>query len=142
MQRGDYMEAFALGDGHLAAIPSLLRATSSSLSISSGASIGREASMVQLAALTGSLMGRLLRMWRPQMRLMLACGAAAGIASAYNAPIAGALFVAEIMLQSFAIESLGPLIVASVIANLITRQFLDFRPYITCPHCTCSWVRR
>lgn len=129
----DYMEAIALGDGKMAARASLIRALSSVLSVTSGASIGREASMVQLAALTGSLFGRWRRLARQRLRLLVACGAAAGISAAYNAPIAGALFVAEIILKSFAIESLGPVIVASVVANLTVHQFLGFSPLYDMP---------
>ncbi|KAF7599876.1 MAG: chloride channel protein [Candidatus Dactylopiibacterium carminicum] len=129
----DYMEAITLGDGHIGARASLVRALSSALSVASGASIGREAPMVQLAALTGSLIGRWRRMPRQRLRLLVACGAAAGLSAAYNAPIAGALFVAEIVLGSFAIEALGPLIVASVVANLTVHQFLGFAPLYKMP---------
>lgn len=129
----DYMESIALGDGRIGARASLLRALSSVLSVSSGASIGREASMVQLAALAGSLLGRWRRLPRQRLRLLVACGAAAGISAAYNAPIAGALFVAEIVLKSFAIEALGPLIVASVVANLTVRQFFGVAPLYDMP---------
>jgi CIC family chloride channel protein len=72
---------------------------------------------------------------------MVACGAAAGVATAYSAPIAGALFVAEIVLQSVAIESLGPLLVAAVAANLTLTAVLGFAPVyhmpaFTLPHTT------
>jgi CIC family chloride channel protein len=130
---GDYMEAIALGAGDLGVRPSLLRALSSAATVSSGGAIGREGPMVQLAALAGSLMGR----WRnapvPRRRLMVACGAAAGIATAYNAPIAGALFVAEIVLQSLAIESLGPLIVASVTAHVTMSELVGAAPVYQMP---------
>lgn len=117
----DYMEAVALGDGVVPAKSSLLRSAAALFSIASGASIGREGPLVQLAALAASATGQLRRMAPTRLRLMVACGAAAGIAAAYNAPIAGALFVAEIVVGSIAMESLGPLILSSVIAALTTR---------------------
>jgi chloride channel protein, CIC family len=130
---GDYMEAISLGSGDLPVRVSLARALSSAATVATGGAIGREGPMVQLAALTGSLVGR----WRnapvPRRRLMVACGAAAGIATAYSAPIAGALFVAEIVLQSVAIESLGPLLVAAVTANLTLTALLGFSPVYHMP---------
>ena len=68
------------------------------------------------------------------MRLLVGCGAAAGIASAYNAPIAGALFVAEIVLGSVAMEIFGPLVFASVIATLTVRGFIGSDPIYAIPH--------
>ncbi|WP_416238658.1 chloride channel protein, partial [Raoultella planticola] len=59
----DYMEAIAVGDGVLSARQSLVRSASSLCSVASGASIGREGPMVQLAAMCGSLVGRVLRHW-------------------------------------------------------------------------------
>jgi chloride channel protein, CIC family len=130
---GDYMEAISLGSGELPVRVSLARALSSAATVATGGAIGREGPMVQLAALTGSLLGR----WRnspiPRRRLMVACGAAAGVATAYSAPIAGALFVAEIVLQSVAIESLGPLLVAAVTANLTLTALLGFSPVYHMP---------
>jgi len=130
---GDYMEAVSLGDGDLPVRVSIARALSSAATVATGGAIGREGPMVQLAALTGSLIGR----WRaapiPRRRLMVACGAAAGVATAYSAPIAGAMFVAEIVLQSVAIESLGPLLVASVAANLTQSELVGFAPVYHMP---------
>lgn len=125
---GDYMEAVALGSGDLGARASLLRALSSAATVASGGAIGREGPMVQLAALCGALIGRWRNVPVPRRRLYVACGAAAGIATAYNAPIAGAMFVAEIVLRSLAIESLGPLIVAAVAANVVVGSLTDFAP--------------
>jgi len=68
-----------------------------------------------------SLVGRWRQFTPPQLRLIVACGAAAGIASAYNAPIAGSFFVAEIILGTIAMESLGPLAVSAVVATLTVR---------------------
>lgn len=130
---GDYMEAVVLGNGDLGVRASLLRALSSTVTVASGGAIGREGPMVQLAALTGALFGRWRALPVPRRRLYVACGAAAGIAAAYNAPIAGALFVAEIVLRSLAVESLGPLIVAAVAAKLVVAQLLGFRPVYHMP---------
>ncbi len=129
----DYMEAVAVGDGVIGARPTVLRALSSLLSIGSGASIGREGPMVQLAALIGSKIGVLRRVPLPRRRLLVACGAAAGIASAYNAPIAAAVFVAEIVMGSFAMESFGPLLVASVSADAMIHRLLGYAPVFQVP---------
>ena len=115
---GDYMEAVVLGRGELHAGSSLLRALSSACSVVSGGAIGREGPMVQLAALTGSLLAGLRTMPVPRRRLLVACGAAAGLTTAYGTPIAGALFIAEIVLQSLATETLGALLITSVTAHV------------------------
>jgi CIC family chloride channel protein len=129
----DYMEAVAVGDGVIAAKPALIRSISSLLTIASGGSIGREGPMVQLAALIGSKVGVLRKAPVPRRRLLVACGAAAGIASAYNAPIAGALFVAEIVMGSIAMESFGPLLVASVSADATIHRLLGYGPVFDVP---------
>lgn len=117
----DYMEAVVLGDGNLSIRASLVKCVSACFSASSGSSIGREGPLVLLAAVAASVVGRVLRFPLARKRQLVACGAAAGIASAYNAPVAGALFVAEIVLGSVAMESFGPLVVSSVVATLVTR---------------------
>ncbi|WP_206144985.1 ClcB-like voltage-gated chloride channel protein [Burkholderia sp. Ac-20384] len=124
----DYMESVALGNGVVPVRQSLWRSVSSLLTIGSGGSIGREGPMVQLAALAASLVGRFAHFDPPRLRLLVACGAAAGITSAYNAPIAGAFFVSEIVLGGIAMESLGPMIVSSVVANIVMREFAGYRP--------------
>jgi CIC family chloride channel protein len=124
----DYMEAVTIGDGVVPVKQSLWRSISSLFTISSGGSIGREGSMVQLAALCASLIGRVVHFDPPRLRLLVACGAAAGITSAYNAPIAGAFFVTEIVLGSIAMESFGPIVVSSVVANITMREFAGYRP--------------
>ncbi len=130
----DYMEAVAVGNGQLGGRAVLLQVASSFFSIGSGGSIGREGPMVQLAAMLASQVGRWTQAPIPRQRLLVACGAAAGIAAAYNAPIAGSLFVAEVVLGSIAMESFGPLIVASVVSDAITRQLLGAGPVYQVPH--------
>jgi CIC family chloride channel protein len=130
---GDYMEAIALGNGDIHVGHSVLRALSSLATVASGGAIGREGPMVQLASLAGSLVGRWWALPVPRRRLYVACGAAAGIATAYNAPIAGALFIAEIVLHSLAMASLAPLIVAAVAANLVVRELAGYAPVYQMP---------
>lgn len=123
----DYMEAIVVGDGTIPTRPTLAKSVSSLLSIASGGSVGREGSMVQLGAWAASLAARPGR-GPARRQLLVACGAAAGIAAVYNAPLAGAIFVGEIVLQTIAIESLGPLLVAAVTASAVSRQVLGAAP--------------
>lgn len=124
----DYMEAVSIGDGRIPVRQALVRSASSLFSVASGGSIGREGSMVHLAAMCASLVGRIAKFRPSRLRLLVACGAAAGITSAYSAPIGGALFVAEIVLGSIAMESFGPLLVASVVANITMRELTGYAP--------------
>ena len=129
----DYMEAIVLGDGRIPVAQTLARSVSSLASIASGGSIGREGSMVQLSALCTSLLGRFFKFPIERLRLLVACGAAAGLTAAYNAPIAGAFFVAEIVLGSIAMESVGPIIVAAVVANIVMRGLPGYQPVYEMP---------
>ncbi|MES2310278.1 MAG: ClcB-like voltage-gated chloride channel protein [Verrucomicrobiota bacterium] len=137
----DYMEAVGVGDGVIRSRSTLVKSASSLLTIASGGSIGREGSMVQLSAMLASLVGRKASFTSPRLRLLSACGAAAGIASAYNAPIAGALFVAEIVYGSIAMETLGPLVLSSVVATVTVHQLLSSGPAFQIPafHIASNW---
>jgi CIC family chloride channel protein len=124
----DYMEAISIGDGVVPVAQSLWRSISSLCTIGFGGSIGREGPMVQLAALAGSIVGRCVHFDPQRVRLLVACGAAAGITSAYSAPIAGAFFVTELVLGSIAMEAFGPVLVASVVSNIVMREFSGYKP--------------
>ncbi len=129
----DYMEAVVLGDGRISTRRTLVKSLSALFTIASGGSIGREGPLVQLSSVIASGLGRLQKWSTPRLRLLVGCGAAAGIASAYNAPIAGAIFVAEIVLGSMAMEMLGPLIFSSVVATLTVQGFLGSDPLYQIP---------
>lgn len=124
----DYMEAVVLGDGRLPVRATLVRSASALFSITSGEAIGREGPLVQLAALAASLAARLRCLAPARRRVLVACGAAAGLASAYHAPLGAALFVAEIVIGSIAMETLGPLLISSVVATLVTRALSGAEP--------------
>src|SRR5258708_20602347 len=110
------MEAIVVGNGNIWVAASLVKSTSALFSISSGASIGREGPLVQISSLVASLVGRARSFPVAQRRHLVACGAAAGIASAYNAPIAGSFFVAEIIFGTLAVGSLCPLVFAALVS--------------------------
>jgi CIC family chloride channel protein len=113
------MEAVARGTGRLPLKITLLRALSSFCSIVSGSSVGKEGAMIQLAALAGSVFpsSRAEATCDSNMRRMLtACGAAAGLATAYHTPLSAAVFVAEVVFGALAVQRLMPLFLASVAA--------------------------
>ena len=132
-KQADYLEAIAVGDGRQDVRNTLLRSASSLCTIASGGSIGREGAMVQLAAATGSWVGQLARFDGDNLRLLLACGAAAGFASAYDAALSGAIFIAEIVYGTLMIRRLGPLMVASVTANVTVHQVLGYEAVYKIP---------
>jgi CIC family chloride channel protein len=129
----DYMEAVVVGSGNISISASIVKSLSALFTISTGGSIGREGPLVQLSSLMASLVGRFRRFPIPQRRHLVACGAAAGIASAYNAPIAGSFFVAEIVLGTVVVESLAPLILASVVATFASRAMHGSDPLYKSP---------
>ena len=127
------LEVVVAGDGRLPLRTALVNAVSSLISISTGASIGREGLIIQLASATGSKLGQIAK-WPPyRLRLLVACGAAAGLAAGCNAPIAGAVFAAQIVLGNFSMNLFAPLVVSSVTASIISRGFFGWKPLYTVP---------
>ena len=127
------LEAVAVGDGRLGMRATLIHAWSSLLSIGTGASIGREGAITQLTAAFASKWGQFHR-WQPyRLRLMGACGAAAGLAAAYNAPIAGALFAAVVLVGNFSMNLFAPLVMASVVATMVSRFWFGIEPWYLLP---------
>ncbi|HXE18941.1 MAG TPA: ClcB-like voltage-gated chloride channel protein [Castellaniella sp.] len=114
-----YMEAVAIGDGHMSIRQGILRSLSSLFTVATGGSIGREGAMVHLASLAASGLGRFLHIDTARLRLLVACGAAAGVSAAYGAPIAGAVFVGEIILGSMSFQNFGPLLMAGTVSSLV-----------------------
>lgn len=129
----DYMEAVAIGDGRMPVRQGLLRSLSSLSTVASGGSIGREGAMVHLAALSASVLGRVLRFPTGRLRLLTACGAAAGVSAAYGAPLAGAVFVGEIILGSMSFQSYGPLLVAAASSSLMMHATGAYAPRYPLP---------
>ncbi len=123
----DYLEVINARLDAIPTRPSLLRAFSALASIASGASIGKEGPMVQLSALSGSLLKKYLPIrWQLETTDLVAMAAAAGLAAVYHAPLAAAIFLAEIAFGVLALQRLVPLIIASCSA-VLTLRCLGYR---------------
>ena len=96
----------------------------STLTIGSGGSAGAEGPIVTIGSVLGSWVARRLRTNPQHTATMLGCGAAAGLASVFNAPIAGIFFVLEILLRDFSLRTFTPIVIASVISSACTRSVL------------------
>jgi chloride channel protein, CIC family len=127
------LEVVVAGDGRLRMRSALVKTLSSVISISTGASIGREGSIIQLTATLASKAGQ-LGDWQPyRLRLLVACGAASGFAAAYHAPVSGAVFAAQIVLGNFSMNLFAPLVFASVVATMVSRSFFGLHPWYEVP---------
>lgn len=127
----DYLEAIRTNDGVIPFRATVIRLVSSLFSVSSGSSIGREGGMVQFSAMLTSILGQFGGFPPERLKLLVGCGGAAGLAAAYNTPLAGALFIAEIVTGSLAIECLGPLIISAFTSTLIVRHWIGTHPIFT-----------
>jgi CIC family chloride channel protein len=114
----DAIEANALYGGRMSLRDSLLLGFSTMLSGGFGASVGLEAGFTQVGAALGSRLGKILRLRRDDVRTLVACGAAGGIAAAFNAPLAGAFYAFELILGSYAPASLGAVAVAGLVGTV------------------------
>ncbi len=116
----DVMEAVSLKSGPVRFRATVYRALASLGIIATGGSVGREGPIIALASAASSGLARLLGAPARDRPLLLGCGVAAGFASAYNAPIAGAIFALEVVLGNFAMEVFAPVVVAAVSSTLFT----------------------
>ena len=98
------------------------------ITIGSGGSAGAEGPIIQIGAGLASGVGRLFRVARHHMPILVGCGCAAGISAIFNAPIGGVLFTIEVILQDFSIRAFMPLVLASVVANVMTQTI--FRDWL------------
>jgi len=105
----------------------------SAICIGSGGSAGREGPIVQIGSAIGSTVGQMFRMSGDRVKILVGCGAAAGISSVFNAPIAGVIFSLEIILGDFAITTFSPVILSSVVASVVTRSVLGDHPAFSVP---------
>jgi CIC family chloride channel protein len=129
----EILEAIWVRSGRVRLRPALARGFLTLVAVAMGASVGREGALIYFGAAAASWLGRRANIDADQLKLLVACGASAGIAAAYNTPIGGALFGLEVFLGGLALELYGPIIFATVTATLISRTLLEDHPSYVIP---------
>ncbi len=124
------MKALAIGGGRIRHRVTILKALVTSLLISSGASVGREGPIVQIGSSIGSSISQFLKLGLERRRLAVACGAAAGMAATFQAPIAGTMFAVEILLFDLEVSSMSNIVISAVTGTVVARQILGPRATI------------
>jgi chloride channel protein, CIC family len=115
----DPIEANALHGGRMSLLGSLIVAAQTVWSSGVGASVGMEAGYTQLASGIASRLGMAFRLRRADLRVLVGCGAAGGIAGAFGAPLAGAFYGFELIIGGYSPNSLAPVAVAALIGYLV-----------------------
>ena len=117
----EVLRAVAQREGRLEPWQGTAYASKAALTTAAGGSAGLEGPVVVFGASTASGLARRLRLPRDRVRVLVAAGAAAGIAASFNAPMAGALFALEIIIGDFALTTFSPVVIASVIGTVVSR---------------------
>nr|WP_245282401.1 MULTISPECIES: chloride channel protein [Hyphomicrobiales] len=121
----DPVEANALHGGRMSIKDSLILIGQTLISNGFGASVGLEAGYTQGGAALASGLARFLQIRRSDMRTLVGCGAAGAIAAAFNAPVTGAFYAFELIIASYTIGTLAPVIVASIAAVAVARVLME-----------------
>lgn len=97
------------------------------LSLFAGLSLGREGPSIQIGAMSGKAVSRILDRGKTEERFLLTCGASAGLSAAFHAPLAGVMFSLEEIHKNFSVSVLISVMTASITADYISSRFLGFR---------------
>jgi CIC family chloride channel protein len=127
------MDAVANRGGHIRRRVALLTSLNSGTTIGSGGSAGKEGPIVQIGAAIGSGIGQLFHVSSQRLKILVGCGAAAGLASVFNAPIAGVVFAIEIILADFSLAVFTPIVISSVIATALSHYIIGSSPFLKIP---------
>ena len=129
----DVQRAVAREGGRLPLQPTLARTAASAVTLGSGGAAGSEGPVAVLGAALASFLGRAFKFDPARTKVMVAAGAAAGISAAFNAPLAGAFFALEEILGSLSVGAFPSVVVASVVAAVVSHSFLGNNPAFPIP---------
>ncbi len=129
----DVQVAIARRGGDIPTRPAFARTAASAITMGAGGSAGSEGPVAVLGSAIGSFLGRMFKFAPSRVKVLVGAGAAAGISAAFNAPLAGAFFALEEMLGSFAVGSFPPVVMASVVAAVVSRGFFGNHPAFPIP---------
>ena len=127
----EVMIAVADNGGRIRPQVSVVKAVASALCIGAGGSVGREGPIVQIGSALASSLGQRVKMPENRLRILVACGAAGGIAATFNAPITGVFFGVEIILREFSVDALFTVMLAAMIADITAIPFLGDKPFLS-----------
>jgi chloride channel protein, CIC family len=126
----EVMIAVAENGGRIRPQVSAVKAVASALCIGVGGSVGREGPIVQIGSALASGLGQWVKIPENRLRILVACGAAGGIAATFNAPVTGVFFGVELILREFSIEAIFTVMLASMVADVISEMFLGSGPFL------------
>jgi CIC family chloride channel protein len=131
----EVMLAVAENGGRIRPPVTIVKALASAITIGVGGSVGREGPIVQIGSALASTLGQLVRMSESRLRIIVACGAAGGIAATFNAPLTGLFFGFEIVLREFSLDALVATSLAAVTGDVISRALFGSAPFFAqIPH--------
>ncbi|MDQ6728906.1 MAG: chloride channel protein [Actinomycetota bacterium] len=131
----EVMLAVAENGGRIRPPVTVVKAVASAITIGVGGSVGREGPIVQIGSALASTLGQLVRMSESRLRIIVACGAAGGIAATFNAPLTGLFFGFEIVLLEFSLDALVATSLAAVTGDVISRAIFGSAPFFSMiPH--------
>ncbi|MCU1303429.1 MAG: Cl-channel, voltage gated [Candidatus Sulfotelmatobacter sp.] len=122
------MEAVLINRSRIEPRVALLKPISAAIAIGTGGPFGAEGPIIQTGGAIGSLVGQVLHTTASERKVLLACGAAAGMSATFNTPIAGVILAIELLLFEFKARSFIPLVIASTLATAVHMQLLGVGP--------------
>jgi CIC family chloride channel protein len=122
------MEAVLVNRSRIEPRVAILKPLSAAIAIGTGGPFGAEGPVIQTGGAVGSLVGQLLHTTAAERKVLLACGAAAGMSATFNTPIAGVILAIELLLFEFKSRSFIPLVIASTLATAVHMQLLGAGP--------------
>jgi H+/Cl- antiporter ClcA len=122
------MEAVLFNRSRIQPRVAILKPISAAIAIGTGGPFGAEGPIIQTGGAIGSLVGQVLHTTASERKVLLACGAAAGMSATFNTPIAGVILAIELLLFEFKSRSFIPLVIASTLATAVHMQLLGAGP--------------